>query len=320
MDFNFDQVTDRQGTYSMKYDDDGYFDRLVPGIRLDDDSIRLMIADTDFRCAPSITRAMHRVADFPTFGYTTPDAAPGYKPAIIHWYQRRFGYEVRPEWIIHASGALDGVGQTIQAFSNPGDGVIICSPVYSNFTSTILRLHRRVVNCQLIHGEGGDYRIDWEAFEKCCAEEDNKVYVLCSPENPIGRVWKAEALRQMADICRENGVVLVSDEIHCDIVRKGVQHLPILKAVQDHSNLIMVGLRRNAEPGLFAAVFKKCRDVIYPKGFLENQVYPGSYEEEWSLKKILRRFTFHGQESHRGIQRRPAERTSASVQFSPAIL
>lgn len=240
MNFDFDKAINRRCTYSMKYDDDGYFDQVAPGIRLDEDSIRLMIADTDFQCAPAITKAMHRVADFPTFGYTTAEAAPEYKEAIISWYRRRFGYEVKPEWILHASGALDGVGQTIRAFSEPDDGIIICSPVYSNFTSTILRQHRRVVNCQLVHGEGGDYRIDWEAFEKCCSEKDNKVYVLCSPENPIGRVWTAEELQRMAEICRVNGVVLVSDEIHCDIVRKGVHHLPLLKVVKDHSNLVMV--------------------------------------------------------------------------------
>lgn len=240
MNYDFDKVIDRRGTYSMKYDDDGYFQAIAPGIYLDQATLRLMIADTDFQCAPAITRAMHRVADFPTFGYTTADAAPEYKKAIISWYRRRFGYEIQPEWILHASGALDGVGQTIRAFSEPGDGVIICSPVYSNFTSTTLRLHRRIVNCQLVNHGNGDYQIDWEAFEKCCADEHNKVYILCSPENPIGRVWKREELQRMAEICRRNHVVLVSDEIHCDIVRKGVQHLPILKAVEDHSNLVMV--------------------------------------------------------------------------------
>lgn len=240
MHYDFDKTVNRRGTYSMKYDDDAYFRNMVPDIRLDQDTLRLMIADTDFQCAPAITQAMHRVADFPTFGYTTAEAAPGYKESIISWYQRRFDYDVKPEWILHASGALDGVGQTIQAFSNPGDGVIICSPVYSNFTSTILKLHRNVVNCQLLCETCGQYRMDWDAFEKTCAEESNKVYVLCSPENPIGRVWTPEELQKMARICRENHVVLVSDEIHCDIVRKGIQHWPILKAVEDHSNLVMV--------------------------------------------------------------------------------
>lgn len=240
MDYNFDKIIDRKGTYSMKYDDDGFFDKVAPGIRLDSDSIRLMVADVDFQCAPAITRAMHGVADFPSFGYTTTEAAPEYKKSIISWYKRRFNYNVNAEWIMHASGALDGVGQTISAFSKPGDGVIICSPVYSNFTTTINRLHRTVVNCQLLYNGAGDYRMDWEYFENCCAKEENKVYVLCSPANPVGRVWTIEELNRMAEMCRNNNVILVSDEIHCDIVRKGVKHTPILKAVDNLSNLIMV--------------------------------------------------------------------------------
>lgn len=240
MKYDFDRPIDRRGTFSMKYDDDGFFHHISSDIYLDNDTIRLMIADTDFACAPAIREALHRVADFPTFGYTTADAAPRYREAIISWYERRFGCPIEPHWIIPSGGALDGVGQAIAAFSAPGDGVIICSPVYGNFTDTIRRLGRETVNCQLIHGEGGDYRIDWETFERCCAEERNRVYVLCSPENPIGRVWTRDELEQMAGICRRNGVILVSDEIHCDIVRKGQHHLPILKAVEDKSNLIMV--------------------------------------------------------------------------------
>lgn len=275
MKYDFDKVINRHGTYSMKYDDDGYFHAMSSAIHLDQDTLRLMIADTDFQCAPAITKAMHRVADFPTFGYTTVEAAPEYKRAIISWYHRRFDYEIDPEWIIHASGALDGVGQTIRAFSNPGDGVIICSPVYSNFTSTIRRLHREVVNCQLAGGESGNYQIDWEHFEAACADEKNSVYVLCSPENPIGRVWKQDELQRMAEICRKHDVVLVADEIHCDIVRKGVRHLPILKAVEDHSNLIMVsGVNKS-----FNLMGLQCAYTVIPDDKLRNAYREDYYPE-----------------------------------------
>lgn len=240
MQFDFDHEAQRGGTYSMKYDDEGYFRKLAPGIRLDGDTIRLMLADMDFRCAPAITRAMHRVADFGTFGYTTADAAPEYKASVCSWYGRRHGLELEPEWIVHVNGALDGVGQTIRAFSRPGDGVILCRPVYSNFTAVIQRLGRKVVNCQMRQHTVGDYQMDWETFQRLCAQADNKVFVLCSPENPVGRVWKEEELGRMARLCRENGVVLVSDEIHSDLVRAGVRHIPILRAVEDRSNLVMV--------------------------------------------------------------------------------
>ena len=178
----------------------------------------------DFQCAPAITKAMHRVADFGTFGYTTADSTPEYKQSIISWYDRRFGMKLEKNWIIHSDGALDGVEQVIRAFSEPGDGVILCHPVYSNFTGVMHKLGRIVASCHLLQPTVGDYQMDWERFEQVCAQERNKVFVLCSPENPVGRVWTPDELVRMAEICRENGVVLVSDEIHSDFVRGGVKH------------------------------------------------------------------------------------------------
>ncbi len=240
MKYDFDRVIDRTGTYSMKYDDDGYFLKMIPDFRLDKDTIRIFLADMDFQCAPAITKAMHRVADFATFGYTTADSEPEYRGSVIRWYKKRHNVDIKPEWIIPSNGALDGVGRTIAAFSNPGDGVIICGPVYSNFTSTIKHFGRKVINCQMLQPAFGDYQIDWENFEKLCAAEQNKVHILCSPVNPIGKVWTKEELVKIADICRRNNVVIVCDEIHSDIIRKGEKHLPIIDAVDDLSNIVMV--------------------------------------------------------------------------------
>ncbi len=213
---------------------------MAPGLRLDKDTIRLYMADMDYKTAPAVIAAMHRVADHGTYGYTTATAAPEYKPAIIGWYQRRHGVTIKPEWILHANGALDGVKQTIIAFSEAGDGVILCRPIYTNFTETIERLGRRVVNCQMIDEGNGAYRFDWNQLELFCAQPENKVFVLCSPQNPVGRVWKREELAKVAEFCRRNGVIVVSDEIHSDLVRKGIRHIPIIAAAQDLSNVIMV--------------------------------------------------------------------------------
>lgn len=240
MKFDFDHGVNRKGTYSMKYDDPAYFRRLAPGIRLDEGTIRLMLADMDFPCAPAITRALHRVADFGTFGYTTADAAPEYNAAIRSWYQRRHGLTLEPGHILPCSGALEGVTQGIRAFSQPGDGVILCYPVYANFMRTVRQLGREIAPCHLLQPRVGEYQMDWENFRQACAAPKNKVFLLCSPANPVGRVWSREELTRMARICRENGVVLVSDEIHSDIVRKGVRHLPILQAAEDLDNIILV--------------------------------------------------------------------------------
>lgn len=275
MEYNFDQPLDRKGTFTMKYDDELYFRRLAPNIRLDQDTIRLLLADMDFQCAPAITKAMHRVADFGTFGYTTADAAPEYRGSIIRWYQRRYGFHVEPMWILHSNGALDGVGRAVEAFSAPGEGVIICCPVYSNFTSTVKRLGRRVVNCQMVQPTAGDYRMDWEHFEALCAMPENRVFILCSPENPVGRVWEKEELRRMAEICRQYGVILVSDEIHADIVREGIHHWPILQAVEDDSNLVMVsGVNKS-----FNLMGLQCAYTVISNDTLRQRFSEGYYTE-----------------------------------------
>ena len=240
MKFDFDHPVNRWGTCSMKYDDPGYFAKRAPGLRLDKDTIRLMLADMDFPCAPAITKALHRVAEFGVFGYTTADAAPSYKSSILSWYRRRYGLSLKEEWVVPCNGALDGVAQAIRAFSQPGEGVILCYPVYANFMETVRQLGREIVPCRLLQPQVGDYRIDWENFRQVCANPQNKVFLLCSPENPVGRVWSREELARMAQICRKNGVVLVSDEIHSDLVRKGVHHLLILQAGEAPDNLILV--------------------------------------------------------------------------------
>ena len=240
MNYDFDRIIDRSNTYSMKYDDDGYFLRMLPQFRLDQDTLRIFLADMDFQCAPAITTAMHRVADFSTFGYTTADSTPEYKDSIVRWYKKRYQLELKREWIIPSNGALDGVHRTIEVFSAAGDGVIICGPAYSNFTSTIKRAGRRVVNCQMLLDGPGEYRMDWDNFTKACEEPDNKVFILCSPVNPTGRLWSADELKRMASICRRNDMVIVCDEIHSDIIRKGNQHLPIVQAVDDLRNIVMV--------------------------------------------------------------------------------
>lgn len=240
MKYDFDTPVQRFGTYSAKWDDDNFFRIITPNVRLDKDTIRLNLADMDFRCAPAISRAMHKVADHENYGYTTATSAPEYLPAIIGWYQRRHNITVKPEWIIYTNGAIDGVEQTILAFSKPGEGVIVCRPIYRNFSSVTEKTGRKIANCQMINRGNGQFEMDWDGLEKVCAQPENKVFVLCSPQNPVGRVWTKEELCKVAAICRKHDVVVVSDEIHSDIIRGGVKHLPIIDAVEDLSNIIMV--------------------------------------------------------------------------------
>lgn len=240
MKYNFDEIINRKNTCSMKYDDNDFFLKMDHHLRLDKNTIRMMLADTDFRCAPMITKRLQEVANYPTFGYTTANSDPSYFEAIVNWYHKRHGLLVNKEWIVYSNGALDGIKQAIEAFSQPKDGIIICSPVYSNFRSTIKETNRKIVNCQMIRVSNGCYEIDWTKFENLCKEKENKVYILCSPNNPIGKVWTSEELHKMVKICQENHVVLVSDEIHSDIIRKNKKHYPIISVSENTRNIILV--------------------------------------------------------------------------------
>lgn len=239
MKYDFDKVIDRRGTCSLKWDYPDFFYAMNPRVRLDDDTIRLQIADMDFECAPAIRKALHRAADYPVFGYAHYDAKPEYRESIVRWHERRQSVKFAKESIVYCGSALEGVRQAIRNLTVPGDGVIVCKPVYSNFMSVIKQEHRQVINCSLVN-DNGCYSMNWDCFEEACAEESNKLFVLCSPDNPVGRVWTRDELTRMVSICRKNHVVLVSDEIHSDIIGKGYKHIPIIAVAEDTDDVVMV--------------------------------------------------------------------------------
>ncbi len=235
MKVNFNEIVERQNTYSAKWMGAGgsSLDYRNPSVKLP-----FQVADMDFACPEPIVQAMHRVADHRIFGYSARTEA--YAQAFVTWYRRRYGLELKGEWIIQSHGSMSAVNAAVRTFTNTGDGVIICRPVYGHFTGCIEdELYRRVVNVQLIN-QDGYYVMDWDAFEAACARPENRVFILCSPANPVGRVWTRDELARMCEITRRNHVLLVSDEVHCDILAAGIRHTPILQATDDWSNLIMV--------------------------------------------------------------------------------
>lgn len=235
MKVNFDEIVERQGTYSAKWMgiNGSSLDYLNPAVKLP-----FQVADMDFACPEPLVQAMHRVADHRVFGYSA--RTQEYTQAVITWYRRRYGLELKGEWIIPSHGSMSAVNAAIKAFTNIGDGVIICRPVYGHFTGSVEEeLYRRAVDVHLVN-QDGYYTMDWEAFEAACARPENRAFILCSPANPVGRVWTREELARMCEITRRNHVLLISDEVHCDLLTAGVTHTPILQATDDWSNLILV--------------------------------------------------------------------------------
>ncbi|MCR5347736.1 MAG: pyridoxal phosphate-dependent aminotransferase [Fretibacterium sp.] len=204
--YDFDAVIDRRGTSCLKYD----FGMKRVGR---DDLLPLWVADMDFRLPEDILADLRRRVDHGIFGYTEPDAE--YYAALDRWFSTRHGYHVDPETVTLGCSVVYGLAVSVRAFSEPGDAVLIQQPVYYPFREVIEDNGRKFINNQLRY-EDGKYSIDFDDFEKKIAENRVKLFILCNPHNPVGRVWTREELERLGDICLRHNVIILDDEIHCD--------------------------------------------------------------------------------------------------------
>ncbi len=187
------------------------------------DLLAMWVADMDFKVPECVRRRLSDYIELGTFGYYNPP--DGYYNAFIEWERRYHGYEVKREWMRFAPGVVPAFNWLVQILSNEGDAVAIMQPVYYPFMKAIENNDRRLVNCPLLHTDRG-YEMDYDGFEETIVREDVKVFIFCSPHNPVGRVWKKEEIRRVLDICKRHGVFVISDEIHQDIIMSGHKHVP----------------------------------------------------------------------------------------------
>lgn len=231
MQYNFDEVIDRHGTYSMKWDYPKFLQTFGVTERFDADTIPIHTADMDFRCAKPIQDAVTALAQHNIYGYTAAFAEScgmKYYDAVTGWYARRYHWKVDASEVIYVNGTIEAIKIAIRTFTEPGDGVLLNRPIYSPFTSSIEGLGRVVVNSPLKEeGDCGHYVVDYEDFERKAADPKTKLFLLCHPHNPTGRIWTDEELRRMAGICRKHNVLMLSDEVHCDLIRKGNDFHPL---------------------------------------------------------------------------------------------
>lgn len=217
MQYNFDQIIDRRGTDALKID-------AVPSIWGRDDLMPLWVADMDFATPPFIVEALRRRLDHEVIGYTV--RTPQWASSIVAWQQSRYGWEIQPEWLNFVPGIVPGIAFVISCFTEPGDTILIQPPVYHPYIHVPTNLGRTLRRNRLDLVDG-QYQIDFERFERDV--RGCKLFLLCHPHNPGGRVWTEEELCRIAEICHREGVIVVSDEIHADLTLPPYQHVPFAK-------------------------------------------------------------------------------------------
>lgn len=215
MKYDFDQVIDRYGTQSSKWDN--------VGVRVGNPyALPMWVADTDFVCPAPVVEAVRKRAEHPIFGY--PFIPQEFNDATIRWVKKQHGWDIQSSWIVFTTGIVPVLNTMIQEFTQPGDEVIIQGPVYHPFGNAI-RDNDRVISSNALLFDGHKYTIDFDDLER--RAQRAKLMIFCSPHNPVGRVWTREELTKIADICERHNLILISDEIHSDLVYPGHEHISI---------------------------------------------------------------------------------------------
>ena len=212
---DFNEIIDRKNTNSIKYDfalRRGKPENLLP----------LWVADMDFKVSEKILEALHERVEHGIFGYS--EVQDEYFEAVQGWLEKRHHWKVESRWLVKTPGVVFALAMAVQAFTDPGDGVMIQKPVYYPFSEVIEDNDRIIVDNTLYLGEDGRYHIDFEDFERKAEQYHIKLFLLCNPHNPVGRVWTREELERLGEICIRRDIIVVSDEIHQDFVFKG-EHL-----------------------------------------------------------------------------------------------
>ena len=225
--FDFDKVIPRKGTNSLKYD---FSVELGKG----EDVLPLWVADMDFPTAPAILESLQKKVSHGIFGYS--EGKEDYFQAVSGWYEKHFQWKVKKSWLVKTPGVVFAVAAAIRAFTEEGDAILIQQPVYYPFGQVIENNHRKLVSSPLKQNQG-HYEMDFEDFEDKIIKEQVKLFILCSPHNPVGRVWEEWELRKVGDICKKHGVLVISDEIHNDFVWEDHRHTVFVSLSPEYEDM-----------------------------------------------------------------------------------
>lgn len=214
MKFDFDKPTERRNTGSLKWD-------------IADGELPMWVADMDFETAPAVKDAVMRVAERGIYGYSTvPDE---YFLSISDFWHKRHGFRFDPSWMIYSNGIVAAISSMVRKLTTPAENVLIQAPVYNIFYNSILNNGRNIVSNDLVY-DGGEYRIDFSDLEEKLKNPQTSLMILCNPHNPVGKIWDRETLAKIGELCYENGVTVISDEIHCSVTAPGTSYIPFASA------------------------------------------------------------------------------------------
>ena len=230
--YDFETVHKRFYTGSKKWDE-----MTAHGVKETEDIIPFSVADMELTTAPEIVEAIKKELDTSIMGYSNP--TPGYLEAVCQWMKDRHGWDAKPEWILPSHGVVDAFFDAVKIYTKEGEGVMLMTPVYYPMYHAVLDNGRVLVDCPLVP-EGDSYVVDFEDFERKAADENTKLLILCSPHNPCGRVWTREELEKISQICLKHNVLVVSDEIHFDLVMPGYKHIVYATLSEEAANNCIV--------------------------------------------------------------------------------
>ena len=229
---NFDEKIERRGTHSDKWD----MMEIKYGVS-PKDGIPMWVADMDFRPPACVQKAVENMSKHGVYGYYGDDTS--YREAIQWWMENRHSWVINPDWIFSTHGLVNGAALCIETFSNPGDSVVLFTPMYHSFFKVIKAANREILECPLVNNDGR-YEFDFFSYDNLMTGKE-RIVILCSPHNPGGRVWSKKELQQVADFAKRHDLLLISDEIHHDIVYSGSHHIPMASMDEDiHDRLIMM--------------------------------------------------------------------------------
>ena len=217
MTYDFDRITERRGTHATKWN-------------VGPDELPMWIADMDFPTAPEIQTAIQERASHGIYGYT--DIPKAWYDAILGWWKTRHGFRMEKDWLIFSTGVVPTISSVVRKLTTPGENILAITPVYDIFFHSIENNGRRVLECPLHYWEGS-YEMDWEDLEQKLADPQTTLMILCNPHNPVGKIWDRETLERIGDLCWRQHVIVLSDEIHCDLTDPGYDYTPFA-SVSEH--------------------------------------------------------------------------------------